>query len=163
MCLISEKDKEPSMLYYFKDATFNVDNVCRVCLLGEELAGFIFKNQSSEIRWHKQEGQGQNYPNVLLLPGLKAPSSLLSSEKHWASLGAPSSPLHPNTAPPPPIHGAHLHPFKHRSTRQSSEKTGLLPQENHGNLISLLLRLLKWSLIWLLYSLNQFIVLELFE
>ena len=100
MCLISEKDKEPSMLYYFKDATFNVDNVCRVCLLGEELAGFIFKNQSFEIRWNKQEGQGQNYPNVLLLPGLKAPSSLLSSEKHWASLGAPSSPLHPNTAPP---------------------------------------------------------------
>ena len=42
MCLISEKDKEPSMLYYFKDATFNVDNVCCVFLLGEVLAGFIF-------------------------------------------------------------------------------------------------------------------------
>lgn len=46
MCLISEKDKEPSMLYYFKDATFKVHNVCRVFLLGEVLAGFIFKNQS---------------------------------------------------------------------------------------------------------------------
>lgn len=42
MCLISEKDKEPSMLYYFKDATFNVDNVCCIFLLGEVLAGFIF-------------------------------------------------------------------------------------------------------------------------
>lgn len=49
--LDSEKDKEPSMLYYFKDAPFIVDNVCRIFLLGEVLAGFIFKNKPFEIRW----------------------------------------------------------------------------------------------------------------
>lgn len=137
MCLTSEKYKEESISYCFKDAAFSVNDVQGMFFLGELLAAFIIKTQSFEIGGHEQQWQVHNCPNVLLLPGLTGPSFLTQLREMLSIWQGPlCTPLPPRCTSPPLQAQSSL-------TNGSSENTSLLSQGNQGNLISLFLSHLK--------------------